>query len=138
MGQNNNMIIEFDPETRILHLSARERIDIREECELNGLCSQVNDLIENLVDSDRIYLIVDLGKLIIDPGLAHQYGVKISKIFEKYIYPNGLVRYGMQITRITIKVGQAESMKSIPLPFKTKDEAFNYIRNLIKQKEKVV
>jgi hypothetical protein len=126
-----NIIYEFDSETRILHLSAEERIVIKSEAKLTELCHRVREIIEQNAGGEPIYMVVDLKKFHIDPSLADSYGRKITGIYRDHIYPGGLVRYGLEITRVTIKVGQPRHMNEDPLLFVSKKDAMLYLNSLI-------
>ncbi len=131
MNIEDKIIVEFDPKTRVLHLSATEKLYCTAKNELNELCDYVRGIINENAGKDRIYMIVDLKKFNIDPKLADLYGEKISRIYQDYIYPGGLVRYGFGITRVAVKVGQAKHMDEDPHLFSTKEKAMVYIRSLI-------
>lgn len=133
MSNENNVIVEFDQEKRILHLSAREPNHVCKENELNTLCSSVQEIIKSYCTDERCYMIVNLASFIIEPDLFKQYAEKISSIYEKYIFPNGLARYGYQVTRVTVRLAQMENESVEPLLFTSKDEAFKYVNRLIEQ-----
>ena len=128
------IIGEFDSDKRIFHLSATEvlRVDTKEQ--LEELCSAVFVKLGKYMESGRCYMIVDLTKFIIEPKLADYYAEKIQTISQNCLYPNGLARYGYQITRATIRMGHKDKIDGDPNLFGTKQEAFDFINGLIQQK----
>ena len=133
----DNIIVEFDDDKRILHLSAHSAIAVRTKEELKELCTAVHSLLDGYLPSGRIYLTVNLSKFIIDPKLANDYSRLIGEIYDKYIYPRGLVRYGYQITRLTIQLGHGKYMEKYPDLFGTRKAALEYLENLIAEKSLV-
>lgn len=128
----DDLITEFDPEKRILHLSAKRVLRITDEERLTALCGAVQDVLERCRPG-RCYLIVDLAKFSIDPKLSALYTDKILAICETYLFPGGIARYGYQITRVTIKIGSRERPESDTHLFGSKAEAFAYIHRLIRE-----
>ncbi|MEW5925138.1 MAG: hypothetical protein AB1746_14235 [Candidatus Zixiibacteriota bacterium] len=124
---------EFDSERKILHLTAREKLVVETRAELNELCAAVTTVIKHHSKGERIYMIVDLAKFVIEPYLNEDYAKKIKSIYENYLLTNGLLRYGLGITRVTIKLGHAGYLDSDPNLFKTKKEAFAHVDKLITQ-----
>lgn len=128
------IIGEFDENKRIFHLSATEVLRIESKQQLEELCSAVFSKLSKYVDSDRCYMIVDLSKFAIDPKLTDCYAEKIQTISENCLYFNGLARYGYQITRMTVRKGHETKISGDPNLFGNKQEAYEFINNLIQQK----
>ena len=104
---------EFDSQKSIFHLTAEAEVHITSEEGLNQLCNQVCSLLTEFTSTgDRCYMVVDLNKFIIEPELFESYGIKIQDIQERFLYNNGLIRYGYRITRLTIKMSQKQMMQN--------------------------
>lgn len=123
-------IMEFDAETRTFHLSATERIHVSTEEQLNTLCWAVTEAVSQHAATSRCFLLVDISKIAIEPDLAQLYAEKIKKLGQKYLYPEGLVRYGSEITRVTARIGHDLFQLEAPHLFRTKAEALKYIGEL--------
>lgn len=130
-----NLIIEFDNEYRILHLSAAHPIHIETKEELTKTCHAVGSQLEKYVASERCFMVVDLSAMIIEPKLVDCYSRKVQNLCESYLYPGGLLRYGFQITRVTAKLGYEKGKLKDLLMFSNKQEAYNYIYDLIKSQK---
>ena len=128
------IIAEFDNDKRILHLTATKVIQVKTKQQLVELCSAVKAKLEKYTDTGRCYMIVDLIKFIIEPKLSDCYAEKIQSIAQNCLYPNGLARYGYQITRIPIMMGHENKIMGDPNLFNTKEEAFEFIESLIQKK----
>ena len=128
---------EFDEDNRILHLSAKEKIIVKTQTELNTLCSNVHTVLEKYCSDDRCYMIVDLAVFSIEPILAESYGKKIMAIAQKFLYSKGLVRYGYQITRMTVQMSSSMQDIGDPLLFHNRDEAEKYMFSLIEKRKTV-
>ncbi|MFQ5498956.1 MAG: hypothetical protein ACE5FH_04730, partial [Candidatus Zixiibacteriota bacterium] len=59
-------------------------------------------LLQRFCNNDRIYLVVDIGHIIVEPSLLQEYQQMAKELFSQYIYPDGVARYGFEITRITV------------------------------------
>ncbi len=60
-------------------------------------------------------MIVDLTKFIIEPKLSNCYAEKIQTIAQNCLFPNGLARYGYQITRMTVRLGHEKKSMVTPI-----------------------
>lgn len=134
LAYNEKLIGDFDDDRRIFHLSAREVIHVDTKEQLEELCSAVFGKLEKHISTDRCYMIVDLAKFIIEPELADYYAEKIQTIAQNCLYPNGLARYGYQITRMTVRLGYKENVAGDPNLFGSKRSAYEFIDRLIQQK----
>jgi len=128
---SGKILVEFAEEERIVHLSATEVLRINTEEKLNDLCGCVQERLESF-GPEKVYMIVDLSKFSIEPNLAEVYGQKIAILSEHFLYPEGLARYGYQITRVTIMIADESDPGLGTGMFGTREEAFRYIRSLIK------
>lgn len=123
---------DFDPIDRIVHLSASQILQVNDYSQLIELCQAVEDKLEEF-GPERMYMIVDLAKFSINPDLSEEYKTTIGLIGQKFLYPDGWVRYGYQITRVTIMLANdTEDTDHIGL-FSTKKEAYQRIQELINQ-----
>ncbi|MCK5127861.1 MAG: hypothetical protein KAR42_16510 [candidate division Zixibacteria bacterium] len=74
-----------------------------------------------------LYFITDLAKIRVDPILA-EFCVEESRgIAEKYFYPDGIARYGFELSRVALLRGYREFLHTNPNLFSTRQEAFAYI-----------
>ncbi len=126
----SNPIIEFDPAINTLHLSATGPIHVTTRVQLNELCHVVNQALDDHVTTGKCFLLVDIAKVVIEPDLAEPYSEKIGKLCKSYILPDGLVRYGSGITRVTAQIGHEAFQLDTPRLFRTKSEALKYIRDM--------
>lgn len=81
-------------------------------------------------------MITDYSKIIIEPENIDEYAAEIKKIIDTYLYPEGLARYGFEITRVTARLGHATYLGGSPNLFNTREEADAYIRSLAEQHRK--
>lgn len=125
---------EFDENRRVLHVSAQRPAHIRNTQQLNKACEDVCEMLEKHTVNGRCRLLVDMSTLVIEPELVDEYGRKVKKISEQYLLPNGLLRYGYQITRVTATLAHQKQQLDVPLFFRSKDEAMEYIDSLLKEK----
>ncbi len=96
---------DFKSTTRIFRLSAQKPIKVDNIPKLDTLCRDVHSLLKKTDDGQRFYMAVDISKFIIEPSLTKRYMEKIGGIMQQFLYPNGLARFGYQITRVTIQMG---------------------------------
>jgi hypothetical protein len=118
---------EFDANRRVLHLSAERPAHIQNTYQLNSVCKEVSRILEEHTAEGRYYLLVDMSTIVIEPALVDEYSKKIKNISERFLVPDGLLRYGHQITRITAKLAHEQQNLDDPLFFRSKAEALNYI-----------
>lgn len=128
------IICEFDTDKRIFHLSATEKLRIETVQQLEELCSAVSTKLRKYIEAGRCYMLVDLIKFIIEPKLADHYAEKMQVIVQNCLYPNGLARYGYQITRMTVQIGHQNKIDGDPNLFGNQQEALDFIDSLIQQK----
>lgn len=138
MIDSDILIIDFDGANRVLHLSAKTPVPVRTDSELDLMCGAVYKILEKLCESDRVYMIVDIGKIIIDPSLTEKYSAKIQMLKEKFIYRGGLARYGMNVTRVTIMLGYKRHLLDEQNIFPSYEAARRYIDSLIAEPNSLV
>lgn len=110
-----------------IHLKTKKQID-------NYFALNVKIMDQYIVDG-RFYLIVDMSNLIIEPELTDIYAKHAGAICEKYIFPDGVARYGFEITRVTVRRGHEEYLNKDPNIFNSRQDAYVYINSLIEQKQ---
>lgn len=125
-----NPIIEFDAATNTLHLSATELMQVTTKEQLGALCNIVSEALREHTAGSRCFLLVDISKIAIEPELAEPYSEKIGTLCERYLLPDGLVRYGSEITRVTAQIGHEAFQLDTPNLFRTKIEALKYLGEL--------
>ena len=130
MPITDQLAVEFDETRRVIHIAATSPMQISAEEQLEILCETVQQLLTQH-GHERVYMIVDITNLGIDPHLNKSYGKSICKIAEQFLYPGGIARYGYQITRVTVELGLAADKEWLGHLFRTRDEAELYIDGLI-------
>ena len=136
MSYADKITAEFDPEKRILHLQAAERLEISEKTQLDEVCARVSSILMEQCAEERCYMVVNLSCFVIDPSLAVAYGEKMQCIGAEYIYPDGVARYDYEITRVTISLSQTQYNKMPQNLFATRKDAYEYIDGLIEKSQK--
>ena len=127
------IVTEFDEQNRILHTAYSRRVHPATEEHLDIIFSAYKNKLALFAASERIYLIVDMSNLIIEPELKAGYAAQAKDIIEKYVKPHGVARYGFQITRITVRAGYDRYMHDNPNIFNSREEAYRYIYSLIEK-----
>jgi hypothetical protein len=122
---------EFDGDNRILHLSYRSVLYIKTEERLRLLMGGFSEYLQSHFGTERIYIVINMSRLIIEPELSRLYGQLAGEISDAFTHPNGIARYGHQITRITVRRGYTEYRNEDPNLFGTRVEAEGFIRSLI-------
>ena len=131
----NDIIIDYDPAGRVFHLTARHKIRISTTPELHALCHRVQEAFQEHAEGGRSYLIVDMSRIAIDDHLANEYARHVQLLLSLWIHPNGIARYGFEITRITAMEGHRHMTdEKDPHLFATRDEAYAYILGLIRRR----
>ena len=133
MPDLEKIIAEFDPDYRIVHITAKEPLKFSKVEEALAFSKKVQSILNDFLSPGRGYMITDYSKIIIDPGLIDTYGQEMRIIMDTYLYPNGVARYGFEITRITAKMSHANFLGGTPNLFDTREEAFEFIRGLTKE-----
>jgi len=130
MLNTEDMVFEFDPDTRIVHLTATKPVHVRTEEDGRQMVRAVFDGLNSYLFDGRGFLVSNYNKIIIEPDLLKMYAEAFELFFDKYLYPNGVARYGFEITRITAKLGHLEYLGGSPNLFESKEEAINFIKTL--------
>ena len=123
--------IEFDPEIRLMEVSYRDKVYISNEQQLRNMFINFGYLIEQYAGNEKLYLLIDVNNLIIEPVLSDIYGELAGSVCEKFVYPRGAARYGYQITRLTVRQGYMDQVKEDPNLFGTYNEARKYLESLM-------
>ncbi|MFH1687628.1 MAG: hypothetical protein ABIE70_08930 [bacterium] len=129
-----DLVFDFDPSTRIVHITCSEAAHIRTARHLHDLFDALHRQLSRC-GPERIYLMIDLGKIVIDPALKPVYAKRAHETIRKYVHPRGVARYGFQITRVTVKATFDNETTSAANIFDTRHEAEEYIHSLILQSQ---
>jgi hypothetical protein len=125
-----DLVGEFDEQYRIVHLTARRPIHVTTLAQGRMLSKAVNAILTEFLADRRGYMITDYSKIIIEPEKIDEYAAEMRQIIDRYLYPEGLARYGFEITRVTARLGHAAYLGGSPNLFNTKREAETYIHTL--------
>lgn len=126
---------EFTGDTRILQMAPKDSIYIRTERHLKEIMGAFAKYLDRYLASGRIYIIIDMNHLIIEPQLSRLYGLLAGQIADTYVFPGGIARHGHRITRITVRRGYMDQLGRDPNLFGTRAEAEAYIRCLIARRQ---
>lgn len=126
-------LVNFDEERRILHVAYRYRVHPTTIEHLDIVFASFRKMLDKYTDSGRVYLIIDMTNIIVEPNLKSAYAERARPIIEKYVMPRGVARYGYQITRITVRASYREHMGESPNIFNSREEAYDYITSLIEK-----
>jgi hypothetical protein len=135
MFDPRDIVGEFDPATRIVHLTARKKAIAKTLDEGLLLKKAVRNIMDKYLSSSRGYLVTDYGRIIIDPALMNHYAHEMKYLIDTYLYPRGIARYGMDISRITATLSHQSYIGGSPNLFNTREEAFDYIHKLIEERK---
>jgi len=127
-----NLIIGFDNEYRILHLSASPIIYVETKRELTKTRQVVGIQLDKYAARERCFMVENLSAMIIEPELVDYYSDKVQTLCDNFLYPGGLPRYDFQITRVTAQIEYDKGKLTVLLMFSNKQEAINYIYDLKK------
>ncbi len=131
-----DLVGEYDEELRIMHLTARKPIRFTTREHGYALAAAVKELLARHLKGQRGYMITDYSKIIIEPLYVDEYAAQIKEIVHTHLHPDGLARYGYEISRVTAQLSHNLYLDSAPNLFNTKEEAYQYIHGLIdRQKE---
>jgi hypothetical protein len=137
MTYENEIVGEFDSRNRIIHLTAKSRLVIDSKTDLDKAFAATKAILEEYCKDGRCYMVVDMSRFVFDPSIADEYRANMKETCSKYIFPNGVARYGYEITRVTVMLGHAGSEGVAPNLFATKKDAYEFIEKLIeKNREK--
>ena len=125
--------IQYDAAKSIMYLSLVEKYVFTDADDFKAYVKDVYSIYDRLSKGNRFYLIIDLQNLVVDQSLLKEYKEMITFMYGHYLYPNGVARFGSQLTRLTIKMGHADQKEHQPNIFPTKAEAVQYIDELIKR-----
>lgn len=125
-----NLEIEFDTGSRILHLSARRPVVLANSAQMDLQREAVEQVLRQS-GPEPVYVMVHLPRFIIDPGLAPVYASRIVKTIQKYAHAGGIARYGLNMTRVTVKMAYSSILNQEPNLFATRSEAEAYIHGIV-------
>ena len=131
MNSLHGVLIEIDRQKGLLHLTAEGIIRIEDEAHLDQLCGEVGDVLDELPRDRRYCLMVNISLIVIVPELAKAYSEKVDYLCENFLYADGLVRYGHQITRLTARLSHEKYLHNDPHLFGTRQEAEDYLQELM-------
>ena len=129
---------EYDPEYRIVHITAEHAIRIRTLEEGLKLAEEVKELLAGYLGGERGYLIVDYSKIQIETRYIQQYSQFIKDLYNRFLFPDGLARYGMSISRVMANLSHRKYVSRPANLFGTKRDAYDFIRKLVKAKQETV
>ena len=133
MSYIDKFVTEFDEENSILHLTSSEDIHINSIPQGMEFVKALTSILEKYTSENRCYLIVNIARIAVDPALSQQYAQTIINITEKFLYPDGIVGYGFQITRITSQISHEKNyLPGESRVFSNRQEAYSYIKRLKK------
>jgi hypothetical protein len=131
MFDPEELIGKFDPETRIVHLTARNPIHAKTLEEGFMLGKAVKAVIERFLSDGRGYLLTDYSKIIIEPTEVEEYSRWMQEVRDAFLYPGGIARYGFEISRINAQLAHKEYLGGNPNLFDTYEAALAYLKSLI-------
>jgi hypothetical protein len=124
---------EYDPDNRIVHITASQPIQVRNVEHGLILSQAIKEILKQHLGDGRGYMVTDYTRIILDFSNALLYAREIKDMIDTYLYPGGIARYGMEISRITARMGHKEYLGGDPNLFDTREEAFAYIYALIER-----
>ena len=123
-------VYEFDAERRILHVTAEDPIPVRSVADVDEMFRLLRAKLDEVASEERCYILVNISAFLIDQSLAAVYAEHVAHIHERYAYPHGIVRYGFEMTRITVRMGYEHHLRQSPNLFASRREAMDYIEGL--------
>lgn len=133
MFDDKYIVAEFDDERRILHISYKTRVRPTTRKHLDLKFSALRSLLDKYTENGRIYLVIDMSNIILEPELKYDYAKHAKAISDEYIMPGGIARYGYQITRITVRSSYNDILGENPNIFNSREEAYTFIYRLIEE-----
>ena len=128
----DHVCIEYEPDSEIVHLKPNGPIQVSSRDDLETLCSRVRRFMAEHCTNGRCYFMVNITPITIDPAFFRAYGEHIKALLQTYIYPEGIARYGYNITRVTARGGSRGIQTGEPHFFGTEWEAREYLTRLRK------
>ncbi|MFZ1684700.1 MAG: hypothetical protein WAU88_11315 [Candidatus Zixiibacteriota bacterium] len=121
---------EFDPELRIVHLSAKRVVHIRTSEQGVLIGEALEAILKAHLEHERGYLVTDISKIVIEPADVELYATKINALAERYLYPHGIARYGYAIGRITVMLSHESNLIRDLNLFASREEAIAFVKGL--------
>lgn len=132
----NDLKFEYDAGRRICIVSADTIVHATSQGDCLRVISAIHDYVTQLLGGKKGYLILDYGKIWIEPENITEYAEELYKELDEHIYKDGYARYGLGIGRVTSKRISKYMEDNSPLPlFYTREEAIDYIHRLIADKK---
>ena len=128
----DHIVVEYEPEAEIVHLNPSNQLLINNRNDLETLCGHVRTFMAERCTSNRCYFMANISMITIDPAYMRAYGDHIKALLQTYIYPEGIARYGYNITRVTARGGSKGIQIEDPHFFGTEWEARDYLTRLRK------
>ncbi len=125
--------IEFDESRRILHLAHKRMLHPTTSAHLDMIFEALRRELDQYIPSGRIYLIINMTNFILEPDMKTRFAELARGIRDTYIMPNGIARYGFQITRITVRQSYERYLSESPNIFNSRGEAYAYVNSLIER-----
>jgi hypothetical protein len=126
----HDLVGEFDEQRHTVHLTAKNPIHVTTREQGYILSRAVKDILCQHLSHRRGYMITDYSKIIIEPEKIDEYSSEVKNIMDTYLLPDGLARYGYEITRVTARLGHAAYLGGSPNIFNSKEDAARYIDQL--------
>ncbi|MDD4050796.1 MAG: hypothetical protein PHR28_02700 [candidate division Zixibacteria bacterium] len=131
MVDSEELIVKFDPETRIVHLTSRSHIRLTKLAEGEMLGEVIMAAVKRFLGDGRGYLLTDYSNIIIEPKEVEAYSRWMIELMDKYLYPGGVARYGFEISRINAQLAYKGYIGGDPNLFDTREAAVAYLKGLI-------
>lgn len=131
MFDPGELIGKFDPETRIVHLTARNPIRPTDLAEGLVLGRAIEAIMKRFLGNGRGYLLTDYSTIILEPKEVEEYSRWMRGIIDTYLYPCGYARYGFEISRINAQLAHKEYLGGSPNLFDSYEGALAYLKGLI-------
>ncbi len=96
---------------------------------------KVDSILEELSINKRLFMVIDFNSILFEFDFNKQIAPFFEKLINKYLSPKGAVAYGNSISRLTFKMTLKEINDKEKRFFKTKEQAFRYINELINKKK---
>ena len=130
--------IKFDESLHIMQLGYDKPVHLRTKNQLVVFFDTFRTICDRYKSSGRFYLIINMTNLVIEPELCCIYAQNAKSIIDNYIIPDGVARYGHQITRLTVRRAYSDHLGEDPHIFSSFAEASAHIQNLISKNKQML
>lgn len=124
------MTVTYNQELEMLDFSTTVSLKINNITDYRIFVSYLEKTTKEYVGNNRVYMIFDFNRIIIDPSLTMDVTESIRDFYAKYLYPHGTAGYGKSFSRVTVKLSFKEIKEQTEHLFATREEAVEYIRML--------